>query len=80
MGNGSGREGLRTPTIDGAGLIGAPTFDDRVPNKECLIDASVGTIVNTIDLDSPAFSQAVFAEKYVFAATSSGDLASYTPA
>jgi len=49
------------------------------PQQGVLIDASVGTIVNTIDLDSPAFSQAVFAEKYVFAATSSGDLACYTP-
>jgi len=77
---GLGAKVFGTPTIDGAGLIGAPTFDDRVPNKEYLIDASDGSIINTINLDSPAFSQAVFADTYVFAATSSGDLASYTPA
>jgi outer membrane protein assembly factor BamB len=68
-----------TPTIDGAGVIGAATFDGRAPNAEYLIDASDGTILNTIGLDAPAFPQAVFADSYVFAATSSGDLASFTP-
>ena len=60
-------------------MIGAATFDGRAPNAEYLIDASDGTILNTIGLDAPAFPQAVFADSYVFAATSSGDLASYTP-
>jgi len=68
-----------TPTIDGAGVIGAETFDSRVPNQEYLVDASDGSILNTIGLDSPAFPQAVFADSYVFAATASGDMASYAP-
>jgi outer membrane protein assembly factor BamB len=68
-----------TPTIDGAGVIGVATFDGRAPNAEYLVDASDGTILNTIGLDAPAFPQAVFADSYVFTATSSGDLASYTP-
>jgi outer membrane protein assembly factor BamB len=68
-----------TPTIDGSGVIGVATFDDRAPNAEYLVDASDGTILKTIALDSPAFPQAVFADSYVFAATESGNLASYTP-
>jgi outer membrane protein assembly factor BamB len=70
-----------TPTIDGAGVIGAATFDFRIAtNEEYLVDASDGSILNTIDLAAPAFPQAVFADGYVFAGTSAGDLTSYTPA
>jgi len=69
-----------TPTIDGSGVIGAATFDSRITtNEEYLIDASDGSILNTIDLAAPAFSQAVFADGYVFAASTAGDLTSYTP-
>jgi outer membrane protein assembly factor BamB len=76
---GLGGKVFSTPTIDGAGVIAAATYDYRAANAEYLVDASDGSVLNTIDLDSPAFSQPVFADSYVFAATSLGDLSSYTP-
>ncbi len=76
---GLGGKVFGTPTIDGSGVIGVATYDYRAPNSEYLVDASDGSILQTVSLDSPAFPQAVFADRYVFATTQSGDLSSYTP-
>src|SRR5205085_9360548 len=59
---GLGGKVFGTPTIDGTGIIAAATYDYRAPNAEYLVDASDGSILNTIDLGSPAFSQPVFAD------------------
>ncbi len=73
---------LGSPTINGAGLIAASTFDftSGATNTTYLIDAATGRVVKTISVsNSPEFSQPVFAGKYLLLATTRQGINAYTP-
>lgn len=69
---------LGTPTKNGAGVVAAATYDDT--NAVYLIDASNGKILTTLDTENAqVFSQPVFADDYLFVATTFGTMFAYTP-
>jgi outer membrane protein assembly factor BamB len=64
---------LGSPTKNGAGVIAVATYGSEL----YLIDASSGQILKTIST-SNTFSQPVFADSYLFVATTTGDFTAYT--
>jgi len=72
---------MGTPTLNGAGVLAAGTYGLANPtgNAVYLLDASNGNILTSFPETSPVFSQPVFANNYLFIATSAGVLLAYSP-
>jgi polyvinyl alcohol dehydrogenase (cytochrome) len=71
---------IGTPGMDGAGVIAAQSYGSTTnQNGVWLIDAATGQILNTISLTkSNTFGQPVFADNYLFIASTSDGLRAYT--
>jgi outer membrane protein assembly factor BamB len=68
---------MGTPGLDGAGVIAAATYWGQ--NDVYLIDASTGQILNTLSYgSSKTFAQPVFADDYLFVASTDLGLQVYT--
>ena len=72
---------MGSPTLNGAGVLAAGTFNLPVPtdNAVYLLDASNGNILATIPEITPVFSQVVFSDTHLFIATSGGILSAMSP-
>jgi outer membrane protein assembly factor BamB len=68
-----------SPTLNGAGVVAAGTFDrdDPTTNAVYLIDATDGAILGTIVVTSPVFAQPVFAGAHLLVAAVGGTLTAY---
>ncbi|MGI8430748.1 MAG: PQQ-binding-like beta-propeller repeat protein, partial [Chthoniobacterales bacterium] len=71
-----------TPAMSAGGVIVAATYNQATPtaNAVYLLNASDGSIVNTIPADAPIFAQPVFADTHLFIATTAGVLTAYSVA
>jgi outer membrane protein assembly factor BamB len=76
----SGGPVMGSPSLSGGDVIAAGTYNTGTPsaNRVYLLDASTGTIVNTITESSSVFAQPIFADDLLFVATGSGVLTAYT--
>lgn len=72
---------LGSPTLDGAGVIAAGTYDADGTNSVYLLNASNGTVLKELSFGSTrVFAQPVFADGYLFVArTGGGGLTVYGP-
>jgi outer membrane protein assembly factor BamB len=72
---------LGTPTLDGAGVIAAGTYDSDGTNSVYLLNASNGNVLREIPMGSTrVFSQPVFADNYLLVGRTGGaGLMIYTP-
>jgi len=69
-----------SPAEDGAGVIAAATADmTGGTNQLFLVDASNGQVLAQFALPSLEFSQPVFANGYLFSASTTGGLTAYVP-
>jgi len=64
---------IGTPTMDGAGVLAAPTYGDGV----YLLDSTDGSILGHISPGTHCFAQPVFADGYLFVAPVDGGLTAY---
>jgi outer membrane protein assembly factor BamB len=63
---------MTSPTINGSGVIGVGTYDNAAaPNATYLVDATTGAILRKLN-PGVDFPQTVFAEGWVYSASSSG--------
>ena len=63
---------LTSPTINGSGVIGVGTYDNtNRPNQTYLVNGSTGAILRTLDPGFD-FAQSVFADGWVYTASSTG--------
>jgi outer membrane protein assembly factor BamB len=76
----SGGPVMGSPSLSGGGVIAAGTYNTATPsaNSVYLLNASTGSIVNTIPETSSVFPQPVFADDMLFVATGNGVLTAYT--
>jgi polyvinyl alcohol dehydrogenase (cytochrome) len=74
-------EVLGTPSLDGAGVLTVGTYNDGSdPEADYLLDPSTGAMLATVSNgDSSQFAQPVFADQYLFIATSAAGLYAYQP-
>ena len=72
---------LGTPTLDGAGVIAAGTYNGSgTPNSVYLLDSSNGQVLKTIGMaGSKVFAQPVFADGYLFIASTASGLQVFKP-
>ncbi len=56
-------------SLNGSNIIAAVTYSRTATNDLFLVDATHGTILRTIALDSPTFAQPTFADHYLMVAT-----------
>jgi outer membrane protein assembly factor BamB len=70
---------IGSPSLNGAGLIAAGTFDStNTPNAVYLVDASTGAIVRTFSAPGGKFfSQPVFADGWLYTGNTSRGLTAY---
>ena len=67
-----------SPSEDGAGVIAAATADmSGGLNQLYLVDAATGRVLKKLALPAPEFSQPIFADGYLFAASTTGGLSAY---
>ena len=78
----SGGPIVGSPSMSAGGVIAAGTYNTQTPaaNAVYLLDASDGSVVNTIPEDAPIFAQPVFADTHFFVATTAGVLTAYSVA
>jgi outer membrane protein assembly factor BamB len=78
----SGGPVMGSPSMSAGGVIAAATYNTVTPsmNRVYLLDASDGSVVNTIQEDVPVFAQPVFADTHLFVATTAGVLTAYSVA
>ena len=72
---------LGTPTLDGAGVIAAGTYNGSgTPNSVYLLNSSNGQVLKTINMaGSKVFAQPVFADGYLFIASTASGLQVFRP-
>jgi len=71
---------LGSPTMDGAGVIAAGTYDQDGTNSVYLINGANGQVLKTIDMaGAKVFAQPVFADGYLFIASLSQGLQVFRP-
>jgi outer membrane protein assembly factor BamB len=72
---------IGTPGMDGSGVIAAASYRSTTnQNGVWLIDASTGTILKTFSYSSSnTFGQPVFADNYLFVASTLRGLTAYAP-
>ncbi|MGN6379567.1 MAG: outer membrane protein assembly factor BamB family protein [Gaiellales bacterium] len=60
--------GFGSPTMDGGGVLAAPTYNTVTPsnNAYILVDASTGAVLRQFPLSGPSFPQATFADNHLF--------------
>jgi outer membrane protein assembly factor BamB len=73
---------MGSPTMSAGGVIAAGTYNTATGamNFVYLLDASDGSVVNTIQQDASIFAQPVFADTHLFVATTGGVLTAYSVA
>jgi outer membrane protein assembly factor BamB len=76
----SGGPIMGSPTLSAGGVIAAATYNVESPslNQLYLLDASNGSVVNTVQQHTAVFAQPVFADTHLFIATTSGKLVAYS--
>jgi outer membrane protein assembly factor BamB len=68
-----------SPSMNGSGVIAAPTYNFVDPNSVILLDASNGNILGKVSVgSSQIFSQPVFNGRYLVVATKNGGMIAYT--
>jgi polyvinyl alcohol dehydrogenase (cytochrome) len=71
---------LGSPTMDGAGVIAAATYDKDGTNSVYLINSANGQVLKTFDMaGAKMFAQPVFADGYLFIASLSQGLQVFRP-
>jgi outer membrane protein assembly factor BamB len=70
---------IGSPTMDGGGVLAVGSYQSiSAPNAIYLIDAATGNIIQTLSMGT-AFAQTVFANNWLFGATSDGVFAMGSP-
>jgi outer membrane protein assembly factor BamB len=75
---------LGTPTLDGSGVLAVASWNSTEDSRDgvaesWLVDASNGRILATLPTRSSAFAQPVFADQYLFVATTRSGLYALAP-
>ncbi len=71
---------LGSPTLNGAGVLAAASWDLSAPNAAYLLDAGTGAVLATISTsNSKVFAQQVFADNVLLIATQTQGLRAYKP-
>jgi polyvinyl alcohol dehydrogenase (cytochrome) len=70
---------LGTPTLNGAGILAAGTFNTAHHNAVVLVSASTGQILRQLSMTSRVFGQPVFAGGKLLIAAETGGLSAWQP-
>jgi outer membrane protein assembly factor BamB len=70
---------LGTPTLNGAGILAAGTFNTQHHNAVVFVSATTGQVLRRISMTSRIFGQLVFAEGKLLMASETGGLTAWQP-